>query len=171
MAQSEEWRDIPGYEGRYQVSDLGRVSGKKGTILKAQKINSGYLVVHLCANGIRRIGLVHRLVAETYLPNPARKETVNHTHPDGDKTRNTLLNLEWATRAENMAHARANGLCPLHPTKRFAVVGSPAAGGVPVRFDSQIAAEVALAGKASSAVHHCLVGKKKSAYGYYWSRV
>jgi hypothetical protein len=164
---TEEWRDTPGYEGRYQVSDAGRVRGAKG-LLSPQLVNSHYLVVHLYFNARRQIHLVHRLVAEAFIPNLEPKPTVNHK--DGVKTNNVVGNLEWATRVEQMAHARSTGLAPLQPATRRRVVGHPLAGGVAVYFESQLDAEKALCGRASSAIHHCLMGKKKSAYGYVWNR-
>jgi len=160
----EQWKDIPGYEGRYQVSDLGRVRGVKGS-LRPQPQNSGYLVVHLYLDGVRRVRLVHTLVAEAFVNGWFAGAEVNHR--DTKKVNNCATNLEWVTRSKNIQHAYANG--HKGPT-RFAVVGTPLNGGFAVRFNSQLDAEKALAGKASSAINHCLTGKKKSAYGYTWSR-
>lgn len=104
----EEWRDIAGYEGSYQVSNLGRVRSlayrRTGAteILSQKKINSGYLVVTLCKTKTK-IMLVHRLVAEAFIKNPRQKEQVNHI--DGNKTNNAVSNLEWSTRRENQLHA------------------------------------------------------------------
>lgn len=163
---TEEWRDMPGFEGRYQVSDLGRVRGPSGKVLRQQSINSGYLVVTFSTPLGKKNQLMHRLVATTFVRNPDRLPEVNHD--DTDKTNNRATNLEWTTRAGNVAHARARGLVPA--STAMAVVGVPLAGGSPLRFDSQSAAEVALSGRQSSAIHHCLVGRKHSAYGYTWSR-
>ena len=68
-----------------------------------QPNRGGYRKVHLTRDGVGRGYLVHRLVAETLLPNPEGKEQINHI--DGDKTNNALVNLEWVTRQENMTHA------------------------------------------------------------------
>ena len=68
-----------------------------------QPNRGGYRKVHLTRDGVGRGYLVHRLIAETFLPNPEEKEQVNHI--DGDKTNNALDNLEWSTRDENMRHA------------------------------------------------------------------
>lgn len=160
----EQWKDVPGYEGRYRVSDQGRVRGLKGEIAQ-QPQNSGYLVVHLHLAGRRRARLVHTLVAEAFVP--GRFEGAQVNHKDCCKHNNAAVNLEWVTRGENMAHAYANG----HPgPRRVAVRGVSVADGHVVRFDSQLQAEKYLGGRASSAIHHCLTGKKKSAYGYIWSR-
>lgn len=164
----EHWRDIPGHEGRYQVSDLGNVRGGRG-LLKPQLQNSGYLVVHLYmgGRGARRVVLVHRAVAFAFLPNPQGLGYVNHI--DGDKSHNAAANLEWCTNSENVLHARAT--LPFDQF-RYGVIGLHKLTHEVVRFDSQRDAEIALSrtGKQSSAIHHCLVGTKKSAYGYVWRR-
>jgi|SRR5215212_7490373 len=163
--KNEEWREIPGYEGRYEVSDQGRVRNAVGHCLKPQKINSGYFVVHLYREGKRRIKLVHIAVAEAFVPNPEGKPEVNHENTY--KLDNIATNLEWSTRLENVAHAIAAGLVVEKPNA-IAVIGTPIDGGPTVQFPSQKDAEIALAGKQSSAINHCFSGKKKSAYGYTW---
>jgi hypothetical protein len=160
----ENWRDIPGYEGRYQVSDAGRVCGQKG-LLSLQPQNNGYLVAHLYLRGARRICTVHRLVALAFVAGHFDGAHVNHL--DCDRRNNAASNLEWTTQKQNMEHAVAAGRMN---ARKFAVVGVPLEGDLAVRFPSQRAAEKALSGRDSSAIYHCLVGKKKSAYGHTWSR-
>lgn len=107
----EIWRDIDGYEGFYQVSNLGNVrrlnKTKPPRILK-QSLCRLYLRVDLCRDGKRKSCSVHRLVAETFIPNPDNKPEVNHI--DGDKLNNRAENLEWCTSSENQLHAVATGL-------------------------------------------------------------
>lgn len=160
------WCTIKGYPG-YLVSDDGRVIGRSGRYLKAQKINSGYLVVQLCKEGKKHAHLVHRLVASAFIPLDDARPHVNHKN--GIKCDNRAVNLEWCSRSENGLHAYATGL---REPPRFAVIGESRLDGSLVRFDSQRDAEVALSKpkKQSSAINHCLNGKKKSAYGYYWRR-
>lgn len=112
----EIWKDIPGYEGLYQVSNMGRVrsldrvliysNGQrhsyKGVLLKPGRGKTGYLSVCLGNHG-REAG-VHRLVAEVFIPNPENKSDVNHIN--GDKSDNRVKNLEWVSRKENMAHCK-----------------------------------------------------------------
>lgn len=105
----EVFTDIPGYEG-YQVSNYGRVKNNKtGKILKPY-LTRGYLRVSLYNDSGRKCKLVHRLVAEAFLPNPDNKSDVNHIN--GCKTDANVCNLEWITASENMSHAHQNGLRP-----------------------------------------------------------
>lgn len=116
----EEWKDVIGYEGLYQVSNLGQVRSldrfvkgrynnyylKKGQILKIQH-NSRVDVyeVHLYKNNYRKCYTLHRLVAEAFLYNddPINKTTVNHK--DGNRANNTVENLEWCSYSENEKHS------------------------------------------------------------------
>lgn len=100
------WRDIKGYEGKYQVSDEGQVRNvETGHILRPGKKPGGYLFVgladHRVGNGRRKkYHNVHRLVAIAFLDNPDNKSDIDHI--DGDKTNNNLSNLRWCTRKENV---------------------------------------------------------------------
>ena len=112
----EEWRDVVGFEGLYQVSNLGRVKGldrlvdtninnvdkriSKGKLLKPQFNNKGYKRVNLCKNGTFKSVFVHRLVAEAFIPNPNNYPVVNHK--DENKQNNCVENLEWCTQKYNM---------------------------------------------------------------------
>ena len=116
----EIWKDIQGYEGLYQVSNIGNIKSldrtvgenrtpylKKGRILKAWKYN-GYLCVNLCGEGKNVKLKVHRIVAETFIDNPKNKKEVNHIN--GNKTDNRVENLEWCSHKENIQHAFRTGL-------------------------------------------------------------
>ena len=92
----EQWRDIEGFDGLYQVSNQGRVKSLKygkEKILKGVKSCNGYLTVGLCKDGKEVRKYIHRLVAEAFLPNPQNLPQVNHK--DEDKTNNCVENLEW----------------------------------------------------------------------------
>lgn len=100
----EIYRDVLGYEGRYQVTSWGRVySVEKERFLIPQENEKGYLRVSLTEeNGRRKHKKVHRLVATAFIPNPENKPQVNHK--DGNKSNNSFTNLEWVTDEENKIH-------------------------------------------------------------------
>jgi len=113
----EVWKDITGYEGRYKVSSFGRLkslsNGKWGfrpvTAIIIGTVSCGYRRVQLRdRNGRYKGRLVHRLVAEAFIPNPENKPCINHI--DGDKANNHIDNLEWCTYSENNKHAFRTGL-------------------------------------------------------------
>lgn len=98
----EIWKDVPGCEGKYFVSNLGRVKGPK-KILKPSISNWGYERLRIRTNLGKAISpRVHRLVAQAFIPNPEGKPEVNHI--DGDKRNNRVSNLEWVTPSENKLH-------------------------------------------------------------------
>lgn len=105
---NEIWKDVAGYEGLYEISNLGRVRSKNG-ILKPQKRQHGYLGIMLYGKGGHKRGFrtfsVHRLVAEAFIPNPNGYPEVNHI--DEDKTNNRADNLEWVSRIQNCHHGTA----------------------------------------------------------------
>ena len=114
----EDWRNIKGYEGFYQVSNLGRIKGLERDInvggykrhlgekiLKARVVAGGYLSVILYSgNNKGRNLLIHRIVAEAFIKNPYNKTCVNHK--DYDRANNSVTNLEWVTPKENIDYSR-----------------------------------------------------------------
>lgn len=107
----EVWKDIPGYEGLYQVSNRGNVRslnwGNRGIIrnLYLKKHNRGYRHVELTKNGQRKAFTVHRLVATVFIPNPNKHPSINHK--DEDRTNNRVENLEWCTHSYNVRYSDA----------------------------------------------------------------
>lgn len=117
----EEFKDIAGWEGFYQISNYGRIKslerfapiryrgGRMGKIFVPERIKAttimqtGYEFLRLWNAGSSKFFLVHRLVAMTFIPNPENKRFVNHK--DGNPSNNRLDNLEWCTTSENMLHA------------------------------------------------------------------
>jgi hypothetical protein len=126
----EQWKDIVGYEGFYQVSDKGRVRSvdrvvtqqgrgkafagqRKGRILKQRAQNGGYMLVWLSKQDKKKKAVtVHRLVAQAFIDNPNNYGFVNHK--DGHKNNNTVQNLEWCTKSQNTKHAYQNNLMKAH---------------------------------------------------------
>lgn len=120
----EIWKDIEGFEGLYQVSNMGKIKSCerfvkhsrnpnffrsiKEKLLKQTIGRKGYLVVNLSKDGEHDCKRVSRLVAIAFVPNPDNKPEVNHK--DGDKLNNNDWNLEWNTTSENIQHAYDNGL-------------------------------------------------------------
>jgi hypothetical protein len=125
----EVWKDVVGFEGKYEVSNLGRIRSlphetlivrnfgtpyylpKLGRIINPQPRRHGYLSVWLYGNGGNngRTGKqysVHRIVAEAFCPNPNGCEEVNHINED--KSDNRACNLEWCTQLDNVAYAAEN---------------------------------------------------------------
>lgn len=113
--QAEEWKDVPGYEGFYQVSNIGRVRSvdhyvkhfrgdklRKGKIKEFSITHDGYYRVGLSKYSKQKHVTVHRLVALAFIAKPESKDFVNHK--DGIKTNNHVSNLEWCTSGENTRH-------------------------------------------------------------------
>lgn len=112
MTDFVEWRDIPGLEGRYQVSECGYIRSLKsrthpGCIRSQWANKAGYLTFCYIKDGKRKSFLVHRAVALAFVPNPDKKPVVNHI--DGDPSNNHRKNLEWVTQGENVEHSRKQG--------------------------------------------------------------
>lgn len=123
----EIWKPCPEFEDHYEVSNLGRIRSKAvfiphdgmfnkdvGGYIKKIKLHNqqmnryGYLHTKLCKYGKCVHRTVHRLVAKAFIPNPDNLVQVNHI--DGDKTNNTVSNLEWVSRSQNIKHAYSTGL-------------------------------------------------------------
>ncbi len=175
----EEWRDIPGYEGLYQVSSLGRIK-RNGRLKTFRKDRGGYLTVWLCKDSEQKNFKVHRLVAQAFIPNPENKRTVNHI--DGYKHNNVVENLEWATHSENIIHANNMGLRTVTDAQRRAasVTGKRTCEqnrrktpvicygkGQLLKFESAHAGARFVSGSASAIVR-CCKGKAKTYKGYEW---
>lgn len=99
----EIWKDVRGYEGKYQVSNLGRV--RSTAILNEFTHNRGYKYVNLFKNKQTKHKYVHRLVAEAFIPNPDNLKTVNHINEQ--KNDNNTSNLEWMSYYSNNHHGTA----------------------------------------------------------------
>jgi len=117
----ETWKDIPGYEGSYQISNTGRVRSldrrinmdygatrlHKGSVLTPQSQRSGHMYVSLKVDGIKKHMRIHRLVLLAFVGKPKKDEECLHL--DGNPRNNNLVNLKWGTRKENMQQSVAHG--------------------------------------------------------------
>src|SRR3990167_5147106 len=103
----EEWRPVPGFEGLYSVSSLGRVRSERIVILRGEISNWGYPQVALRKDGQYKSRTIHSLVAEAFHGPRPPKHVVNHRN--GTKRDNRPENLEYVTQKGNVAHAFANG--------------------------------------------------------------
>ena len=174
----EQWKAISGYEGRYEVCDLGRVKSinynRTGTekILKPMKTPCGYLLVSLYKDGQRKTITVHRLVATAFISNPRNLETINHK--DEVKTNNTVGNLEWmsvkdnnnyGTRNKRLSETQIND-----KNKSKAVQMFDRQGNLLETFPSTHEAE-RITGIAQQSISQCCKEKRKSAGGYVWKYI
>ena len=156
----EEWKPIEGYEGLYEVSNMGRVkslnyrmTGKEG-IMKGGDDGHGYLSVNLWKDGKANKGKIHRLVAQAFLENPQNLPEVNHKNED--KTDNRVENLEWCTKQYNIEYSQAK-----------AVIGINKVSGLIMEFPSQMEAS-RQTGTKQGHIWGCCNGRRKSAGGFYW---
>jgi hypothetical protein len=110
----EIWKDVKGFEGLYQVSNIGNVKRFIGKIIPKERLigrivdRDGYSRRTLCKNGLSKQMTEHRIVAIAFIKNPKNKETINHIN--GIKSDNRVENLEWNTHKENQEHAVRTGL-------------------------------------------------------------
>jgi hypothetical protein len=176
----EIWKDVPEYEGIYQVSNLGNVrslnynNNKKTKEICKKKHKTGYLNVVLCKNSEKKNKGVHRLVALAFIPNPNNYPCVNHI--DTNKANNNVENLEWCTHSQNTQHAIKHG----RHNPRFMlgrtgaknklskkIVQYDLQGNVVNRWDC-ISDAARFYGLRSGNINNCLRGRNKTYKGYIW---
>lgn len=184
----EIWKDIKGYEGLYQVSNLGRVKSlprlrknnkgiytTKSKYLKGSDNSLGYLRVHLKNNEIKSQEYIHRLVAIHFIDNPYKKPCVNHI--DCNPSNNIVDNLEWCTYQENTDHmvSLKRNIRDENWFKRQAkarkkqckkVIGTKINGNEVIIFNSM--QEAQRNGFNAGGISECCSGKRKFHKGYLW---
>jgi hypothetical protein len=167
-------REIKGYEGIYAIDKASTIYNiQTGEIKHPTVGNHGYHSIDLYRNGKRKTLLVHRLMAETFIPNPISKRTVNHK--DGNKLNNVLSNLEWATYSENNKHSFDKLGRKAYMAGRFGKLNHNSKpilmysknGDLLQRYDSIMDAERNV-GILNNSIVNCLKQKSKTAGGYKW---
>lgn len=176
----EIWKDIPGYEGYYQASNLGRIKRLERVLFrnnghsekakftlperikKIQKQTQGYSQVVLFRDGAWKTHRLNVLIAKMFVPNPQGKPFVNHI--DGNKENNSAENLEWVTGSENILHAYRTGLLTHYETP---VVQISKTGEILREFRNIKEAAESVNGSKGNICMVCK-GKRKNAYGFVW---
>lgn len=173
--QEEIWKDIPGYEGRYKISNFGNIQSLNREVLSKGKLHQtiptkyikqqkdkrhSYLYVDLYDNISRKRFRVHRLVAMTFIPNPNNYPQINHI--DGNKQNNSANNLEWCTQSHNMKEAYKIGL---EKPRTLKVNQYDLSNNFIRTWDSIKSIQIFYNNRNISA---CCKGKRKTAGGYIW---
>lgn len=173
-----EWRDIEGFEGQYMVSNTGLVKSLKGKnerIMKTRRkkiikkdgsVELGYEELVLSDKGVQYSKLVHRLVAQAFIPNTENKPEVNHI--DEDKGNNSVENLEWNTHEENSNHGTKN--IRSANKQSMAVIGVDEHGNI-VEIHSSIRSAERLTGFGHASISACTNGKSAKYKGLEWFKI
>lgn len=166
MTEEEIWCPVKNYESLYEVSDKGRVKSigyGKERILKPGRAGGGYLKVGLRKNRERKMCYVHRLVAQTFIPNSDNLPEINHI--DEDKTNNKVSNLEWCDRKYNQNYGTRNQRVSDKLSKP--VLQYEKSGAFVREWKSTRDVQRTL-GYFNNYISSCCLGKRKSAYDFIW---
>lgn len=175
----EEWRNVPGWEWEYQVSNFGRFAKiKKGKrcLRKATLFNTGYYYVSMRRNGLTNMVPLHRVIAEAFIEKYSPGDVVNHI--DGNTKNNSLENLEWCTQRKNCIHRTRTLGHGSQPTEKKAVICVETG----EEFDSLHSAALFAIGRrcdvnskyvdgVSAHIRDCCLGRdgRTTCYGYHWN--
>lgn len=170
---NEIWKDINGYEGLYQISNLGRVKSVDRYLIDGRFINGGIMAIRISNSGYLRVGLrngkeqktflVHRLVAEAFISNPDNLPQVNHK--DENKENNCVENLEWCTAKYNNnygTHVERSTAPQRKTVYQYSIDG---------QFIKEWPSSIEIQRQLSFSqgnISACCRGERKTAYGYKW---
>lgn len=160
----EVWKDINGYEGLYQISNLGKVKSIiSNKILKGNE-NAEYIYVTLCKNGKQKIKKIHRLVAEAFIDNPNNYLYINHK--DENKKNNIVNNLEWCTKAYNNNYGTRNERMSKNKSK-YKIIQKDKEGKIIKKWQNIWDLEHNTSYN-KWVIRQCCKNKCKTVYGYKW---
>jgi len=160
----EIWKDILGYEGLYQISNLGRVKSKRKVL---KPIKGEYLKVGLSKNGIQKTLTIHRLVAQAFVDNPNKLNFVNHI--DENKNNNVFTNLEWCTNKYNVNYGERNEKVSKNQS-RYKIIQKDKQGNI-IKVWDNIWELTHNTNYRKDNISCCCRGKYKYAYGYKWEYI
>lgn len=153
MLSKEIWKDIPGYEGLYLVSNYGQIKSLiSGKFIKHNIIPNGYHVVHLYRNGRRKALYVHRIVAGVFIDNPNNLSDVDHINED--KNNNSVDNLQWLSNRDNTRKSQKKEIIRID------------AQGNEIRYEALM--DAVREGFNKRGIWRCLNGVRKTHRGYSW---
>lgn len=156
MMAKEIFKDIEGTDGKYQISNLGRVYNTKlNRFLKGGLSSSGYMRVVLTIEGKRVYKNIHRLIAEAFIPNPDNLPCINHINEE--KTDNSIENLEWCTKEYNNTWG----------SKAYNILQYDKKGNFIKEYQSRVYAAREV-GVTPDAITLCCNGSQQTAAGYIW---
>lgn len=164
----EIWKPIPGYSGKYLISNLGNVKSTnyKNTnsehLMKSSPSNMGYYKLELYSQGKSTVKYVHRLVAESFIANPENKPQVNHI--DGNKSNNVVTNLEWCSASENQQHAVRHNLHSRTPVEQYTSSGEY------IRSWDSIKEAAEKLNICASNIGYNIAGRSKTYKGFIWKK-
>lgn len=179
----EIWKPIPDYEGYYEISNTGKIrsitrtttskDGKTRTYIGKEKslgVMNGYLITVLSKKGINKTYMVHRLVAEVFLPNPNNLPCVNHK--DEDRLNNNVNNLEWCTYKYNNNYGNHNEKVSqaLKQSKQHPILMCDKNTHEPIKefSDARTAAKELNSPNSYSNIYQVLKGNRQTALNYWW---
>lgn len=176
--ENEIWKDIPGYEGYYQVSNYGNIKSNKRPyticsktiILTKSKIikpniSKGYYRVELNVNGVAKQFSVHRLVALAFIPNIHNLPCINHK--DENPLNNKVENLEWCTMEYNLKYGTRQER--ISKNRKRSVLQYSLDGKLIAKYDGALDAEKATGVKRQN-ISKAILGKRLKAGGYIWKK-